>query len=115
MKQGKETLKARLLAQYEAELEQMLKQVDEKEEMKLGEIEGLALRTRTAVGQAITQALAEEAMEVPVELPGCPGCHQAMHYKGKKRRVVVTLTGEIRVDRPNYYCQACRQGLFPPG
>jgi len=45
----------------------------------------------------------------------CPTCAGKLRYKGKRKRRVVTVRGEIEVERDYYVCTACGAGYFPPG
>lgn len=45
----------------------------------------------------------------------CPDCGQQMIYKGKPKRGVAHLEGELELARAYYYCAHCEDGLFPPG
>jgi hypothetical protein len=82
--------------------------------LNLSEIEDIALRVRARIGVEVTQALV--AKQAPVGVPGpiCEECGREMHYKGQKQRRVVSRSGEVEWERPYYYCQTCRRGLFPP-
>jgi hypothetical protein len=115
MDKRKEALKARLLAQYEAELDTMLEQVKDEPSLDLDQIEDLALGVRGQVGQAVAQGLVELEAKTAVPGPVCAGCQREMHYKGMKKRRVRTRSGEVVVERAYYYCDRCRQGCFPPG
>ena len=108
-------LKARLMQQYEQHLDRLLEGMDEERLLSLTEIEELALEARAAIGRSITQALAE--MQAIPDVPGpiCPKCQQEMHYKGRKKKRLITRSSEIEVERAYYYCDRCKQGLFPPG
>jgi transposase-like protein len=61
-----------------------------------------------------TELVAESAAELPA-WPNCPQCGQKMKNKGKRRRRVVTETGEVEIERHYYHCAGCGQGFFPPG
>lgn len=68
----------------------------------------------------LTSLLVESMVEVQAKRQGGPGpacgeCGQEMHYKGVKRREVVTTQGEIELSRGYYYCERCHRGFFPPG
>jgi len=82
--------------------------------LKLSEIEDIALKVRARIGKEVTQALV--AKQAPVGVPGpvCEECGQEMHYKGQKKRQVVSRSGEVTWERAYYYCERCRRGLFPP-
>jgi hypothetical protein len=83
--------------------------------LSLSEIEDIALQVRERIGEAVTQELV--AKQAPLAVPGpvCEGCGREMHYKGRKKRRLVTRSGEVDWERPYYYCPTCRRGLFPPG
>jgi hypothetical protein len=106
-------LKARLLAETEAILDELL-QARESEE-SLDDIEALASEARRRFGECFTASLVGEYGQAGVEKVHCPGCGQGMVYKGQKAKRVVTTTGEVTVKRAYYYCPDCRQGYFPPG
>ena len=82
--------------------------------LTLSEIEDMVLKVRAQIGEEITQVLV--AKQAPVAVPGpvCEGCGREMHYKGLKRRQVVSRSGEVDWERPYYYCENCRRGFFPP-
>lgn len=115
MDKRKEALKARLLAQYAEQLDEMLEQVKDEPSLNLTQIEDLALGVRGQVGQAVAQELVELEAKAAVPGPACRTCQREMHYKGKKKRRVRTRSGEVVVERAYYYCEHCRQGCFPPG
>ena len=115
MDKRKEALKARLLAQYAEQLDEMLEEVKDEPSLNLGQIEDLALGVRGQVGQAVTQGLVELEAKAAVPGPVCAGCQREMHYKGKKKRRGRTRSGEVEVERAYYYLGKSRQGYFPPG
>jgi hypothetical protein len=80
----------------------------------LSAIEDIALAVRAKIGEEVTQALVNQ--QAPVEVPGpkCQQCGREMHFKGLKKRKMVTRSGEVEWERPYYYCGACQRGLFPP-
>lgn len=83
-------------------------------ELSLTEIEERALRVRAQVGEQVSAALLAQQTQTPVPGPCCPQCKREMHYKGRRRRRLVTRSGEIELERPYYYCAACQQSVFPP-
>lgn len=106
-------LKARLLAETEAILDEVLKRRRPSE--TLNDIEALASEARRQFGEQVTASLVGEHGQAAVEGVNCPSCAQAMRYKGQKDKRLVTHTGEVTVKRAYYYCTSCRQGYFPPG
>ena len=111
----KEALKAQLVAQYRAHLDELLEQVETEAELDLTAIEELALKLRQNVGQDATQVLALRESEKQAVDEVCPECERVMHYKGRKGKWVKTRSGTIRVERAYYYCAPCQRGHFPPG
>ncbi len=115
MSDPKAELKARLLAEAEAAIEKMLAEAISPAEASLADIE----RSARTAGQRIEQAIAAElagagAAELPA-WPNCPSCGQKMKNKGRRKRRIVTESGEIEVERIYYHCASCGQGIFPPG
>jgi NADH pyrophosphatase NudC (nudix superfamily) len=108
-------LKARLQAEAEAAIEELLANRKAPAEASLADIEQVVRTASLNFEQALTAALlAESAAELPA-WPACPQCGQRLKNKGKRRRRVVTETGEVEIERHYYHCAACGQGLFPPG
>jgi tRNA(Ile2) C34 agmatinyltransferase TiaS len=108
-------MKACLQAEAEAAIENMLAKRKRQEALTLTEIEQLALDLRQEIGERTTQVLVDAMGEASVPGPTCPTCGREMHSKGRKRRQVVTRSGEIDLERTYYYCERCKQGFFPPG
>lgn len=108
-----EEVEAGLRARINGLVDETLAKTDKKP-LTLREIEDIALKVRAQIGEEITQALM--AQQAPVAVPGpvCEECGQEMHYKGLKKRRVVSRSGEVEWARPYYYCENCRRGLFPP-
>lgn len=115
MSDPKAELKARLLAEAEAAIEQMLAEAVPAEQASLADIERSARITSQRMEQAIAHELAGAGAAALPAWPNCPQCDQKMQNKGKRKRRVVTESGEIELERTYYYCSSCRQGLFPPG
>ena len=115
MSDRKAELKARLLAEAEDAIEKMLAEAVPPGKASLADIE----RSARSTGQQIEQVIAAElasagAAELPA-WPTCRQCGQKMKNKGKRKRRVVTESGEVEVERGYYHCAACGQGFFPPG
>lgn len=108
-------LKARLMAQAEVAIDQVLACRPAAESAKWADIEQVALVAGQQVAQAVTRALVTESAGAVLAWPVCPACGQRMKAKGKRRRRVVTESGEVELRRAYYYCGSCHQGLFPPG
>ncbi len=116
MPTARETLKAQLLAQAEAAIDEMLAQKKAPAVASLADIEQVARHAGDKIEEAITTALLQESgAELTAQWPTCPSCGRRLLAKGKRPRRVVTEAGEAVVVREYYYCRHCRKGLFPPG
>jgi hypothetical protein len=115
MKCTREELRAELLAEAEAVIDELLDWHEGTDAPTLTQIEDVVLKLRKRVGERMTRAVivGQEAAH-PVPGPGCPGCGEEMHYKGMKEVTVTNRVGEVRLERAYYYCDRCRRGLFPP-
>lgn len=108
--------KAVLMAKAEALIEAMLKWDEEAKAPNLGQIETEILKLRRAFGEELLKDVVSNQSRVrPVPGPRCEQCGREMSYKGQKGKDVVSLAGEVRIERGYYYCRACGSGLFPPG
>lgn len=109
-------LKARVMAELETTIEQLIAQQPPSDQVTMSDMERLVKQAGSAIEAQVMQALAEahETARTP-DRPLCSECQQAMRNKGKQRRKVVTEAGEIEVQRTYYYCDQCRVGIFPPG
>ena len=109
---SREELKAKLLVRAEAAIDEMLADKRLHEQMTLSEIEQV-------VGQSeadFRQAALEEIMALQQETPAiCPMCGGQLKNKGKRRKQVVSLRGEVEIERSYYQCPSCKRGYFPPG
>jgi hypothetical protein len=115
MSLDKPSLKAQLLTQYAHQLDRLLAQLDDDEDLDLTQIEDMALDLRRQVGQDVTTALVvHESAQSEVDVL-CPDCQRRMRPKGRKGKWIKARTGDVRIERPYYYCDHCRRGLFPPG
>jgi len=108
-------LKARLLAEAEVAIDKLLTTRRAPGEASLADIERVVRAAGQQIEQALTAALAGESTAELPAWPHCPACGRKMKNKGKRRRRVVTETGEVELERPYYHCAACGRGFFPPG
>lgn len=107
-------LKARLLKELEAVIDQLLVNKPAPEEITLRYAEQTAVAAGEKVKEVLVQELLEEHWEPP-QIVTCPGCGQRLAMKDYRCRQVVTEAGEVRVRRAYYYCEGCKRGFFPPG
>jgi hypothetical protein len=79
------------------------------------ELEKEVLKARKQFGERLMETLVREREEVrPVPGPQCAKCGKEMHYKGQKKRHVVSSIGETQIERCHYYCSECKTSVFPP-
>lgn len=111
----KDHLKARLMKEFEAEIDRMLANRPKlEEEVTLRYAEKTAVGAGEKLKEVIVQALLE-AHEEQEHLVNCPTCGKRLGMKDYRTRQVVTEAGEVEVKRAYYYCENCQQGIFPPG
>jgi uncharacterized protein with PIN domain len=71
---------------------------------------------RKALMAQLLGELATQPEEVTTDArPRCPHCGEVLTPKGKRRRQVSHLEGEVQLEREYGYCDHCHSGLFPPG
>jgi hypothetical protein len=115
MRGAREEMRAALLAEAEAAIEELLEQV-EGEEPTLTELEEIILELRKRLGQRMGRVIIERQEATrPVERPTCLTCGQEMSYKGMKRVTAESRLGLLELKRAYYYCDRCQSDLFPPG
>jgi len=116
MSRSNSALRARLMAKAEAVIDELLVTKKAPAEASLADIEQAVLVAGQRLEQELTaELLAESGAEVEQSWPICPQCGRRLKAKGKRRRTLVTETGEVSLEREYYHCAACRTGLFPPG
>jgi hypothetical protein len=113
MRPKDEELQAQMMAVAEEAIEELLAGRKEKGELTLSDIERLVRRAGQDVMEKLTGTLANAEAQGR-ESRICPECGRKMRYKGRKKREVITETGEVSLERGYYYCPTCREGIFPP-
>ena len=111
MSNKKDELKAKLLAEAEAALEQMLSDERMSEQMTITEIEDVIGEMEKDFRQRVLREVMGEQEEQAVR---CPECGGKLRNKGKHSKRLVTLRGETDLDRSYYQCEDCGKGIFPP-
>jgi hypothetical protein len=84
-------------------------------EASFDEIGEQVRQERKALMAQLLGELAVQPEEAGVGQEVCAGCGQAMRPKGKRKRGVSHLEGEVRLAREYLYCEECQRGFFPPG
>lgn len=116
MKRSREQVKAKLMADAEGLIDELLDWDDRTPAPTLTQIEDAVLSLRKHLAEHVAEAVIESQEAAQPALPvACPTCGREMRRKGKKRTGVESRMGSIEVEREYYYCDHCKKGLFPPG
>jgi uncharacterized protein with PIN domain len=115
MKKTRKELETRLETQSKEIIKELLDWNEKNQAPDLTQIEDIVLELREKLSQAMVESVIESQENVqPVELR-CPKCGGVMRYKGRKEKVVESRIGEVELERGHYYCERCKEGIFPPG
>jgi hypothetical protein len=70
---------------------------------------------RQALTGGLTETIVEHAHrdEHTRQQSRCPQCARLLPARAPVRRTVETLVGAVQLERPYFYCPACRVGLYP--
>ena len=112
MGQSRTELKAKLMAEAERAIDELLGWHLSTAKPNLEQV--LALRQRLSEQMSQTVIEAQAAVR-PVAGPRCEQCGAEMRYKGLTELQVSSWVGDLQLERGYYYCEQCRIGLFPPG
>ena len=70
---------------------------------------------RQALTGGLTETIVEHAHrgEHTRQQSRCPQCDRLLKARAPVQRTVETLVGLVQLERPYFYCPACRVGLYP--
>jgi hypothetical protein len=112
----RDELKARLLAEAEKTIDEVLAEKPVAGTTSLGEIERLALKGGAQFEASVLKELGHEELEADETIEQiCERCGSRMQRRGMHRRRVVTKAGVTSLERAYYVCPGCGASLFPPG
>lgn len=83
-------------------------------EASLDEIGEEVTRERQRLMSRLMGELAAQPEEGVVTGEMCPQCGKEMRRKGKRRRELSHLEGQVQINRDYHYCDECQSGFFPP-
>lgn len=115
MSQAPDDLEAKLMLKAKEALQKLLAKQKPKDEITLSDMEISVGEFGEELLQEIMQELVEVSSASENHSINCPNCERTMRYKGKKSKQMMTLRGEVEIERNYYYCETCRSGHFPPG
>lgn len=84
-------------------------------EASFDEVGDEVTRERQQLMGELLGELAAQPEEGRVEAEVCSSCGGELTPKGKRKREVGHLEGEVQVEREYHYCDDCQRGFFPPG
>ena len=111
MPNKKDELKAKLLAEAEESIDQMLSDGRVSDQMTMTEIEDVIGEMEQDFRQRVLREVMGEQEDKSVM---CPECGGKLRNKGKHSKQIVSLRGETKLERTYYQCEDCSQGIFPP-
>ena len=112
MPDNRDDLEARLLEKARIAIRQMSDQKDGRRDLTITEMENMVGELEMGLRQSIMQELTDDSQKPNSE--SCLECGGKLRSKGKRKRKVVTVRGEIEVTRDYYVCTDCGAGYFPP-
>jgi hypothetical protein len=115
MKLSRAELKAKLLAETEQAIDQLLDWNERNQKPTLSDIEDIVLKLRKQMGERMANAVLAEQTGQGGAGPTCPRCGQSMENKGYRENQMESRAGSVRAKRIYYYCPDCQTGIFPPG
>jgi Zn finger protein HypA/HybF involved in hydrogenase expression len=115
MATNRETLEQKILEYAQQVVRKMLDELPESGDITLSDME----KATGVMGQALLhqtmQQLVESQQQTTVADLRCKSCDERMSRRGKRKRRIVTVRGEVEVERSYYVCPKCGTGRFPPG
>jgi len=116
MKETREAIRAKLQAEANEVIDELMRWSDQAEQPNLEQIEEVLLQLRKRWSERAAELIAEnQEASQPAEAPLCPHCGEKTRYKGQKETVVESRLGTLHLSRGYYYCPSCQEGFFPPG
>jgi len=111
----RQELEQKLVEQAQEAIRKMLAGLPENSEITLKDMEAATGVLGQRLMQASLQGLVETEQAVTRGAQYCEHCQARMSRRGKRKKRVVTVNGEVEVERDYYLCPTCGTGVFPPG
>jgi len=111
----REELEEQILEQAQEAVRKMLEELPDSSTITLSDMEKAVGVLVQEIGQQTLQYVLEAQSSEKVEEVICEECGARMQRRGKRKKRIVTLNGEVEVERDYYVCPKCGSGFFPPG
>ena len=109
-----EKLEQELVEQAQQAIKKMLHDLPEAHEITLSDMEQATGVMGKAIMNQSLQKLAQENQAVPSNEVNCKACGTRMYRRGKRKKRIETLRGEIEIERQYLVCPHCGESSFPP-
>jgi YgiT-type zinc finger domain-containing protein len=110
----REKLEQELLEQAQKAIKKMLDELPKATDITLSDMEeATGVMGRSIMNQSL-QKLAQEKQVVPTKGVKCKTCGEKMYRRGKRKKRVETVRGEIEIERQYLVCSKCGETYFPP-
>jgi uncharacterized protein with PIN domain len=109
-----DALRGRLHTRFDQWLDALEAQLQEPAP-SLAQVAETVWNLRQALTGGLTEAIVEHAHrgEHTRQQSHCPQCERLLKARAPVQRTVETLVGVVQLERPYFYCPACRVGLYP--
>ncbi len=114
MPTDRERLEQDLCTKAEEAIQKMLNALPDKAEITMSDMERLTGEMGQELMRGVMQSLSDTQQNTAEEVK-CEQCETLMHKRGKRKKRIVTVRGEVEVERQYYACPNCGTGIFPPG
>jgi Zn finger protein HypA/HybF involved in hydrogenase expression len=114
MTSKRDELEEKLVGQAREAIRKLLDELPDADKVTLSDMERATGVMGRRVMQETLQALVQKDEGKKVEI-WCEACEVRMTARGRRRKRVVTVRGEVEIERHYDVCPACGQGRFPPG
>jgi len=104
-----------MMEEMEVLLDEYLDWYESETDVKFCDVEEAVLQIRQKMGAKLAEAVVEAENWGSAGREICSDCGQEMRNKGIKGKTIVSMVGEVKLNRGYYYCPHCQSGHFPPG
>lgn len=114
MPTDREELEQDLLEQAQKGIKKMLDELPEVGDITLSDMEQATGVMGHSIMKQSLQKLAQGKQPEQIDPIHCQACGKKMYRRGKRKKRVETLRGEIEIERQYYVCPKCGETYFPP-